>query len=85
MLHEQRGSDGSSVVPGGRLQTVERVHNPRFYDLIAAFDKLTGVPIILNTSFNENEPIVCTPDEALACFLRTQMDRVVLGSWVVRR
>jgi carbamoyltransferase len=69
----------------GRLQTVERAHNPRFYDLIAAFDKLTGVPIILNTSFNENEPIVCTPDEALACFQRTQMDRVVLGSWVVHR
>jgi carbamoyltransferase len=69
----------------GRLQTVERAHNPRFYDLIAAFEKKTGVPIILNTSFNENEPIVCTPDEALACFQRTQMDRVVLGSWVVRR
>jgi carbamoyltransferase len=73
-------ADGS-----GRLQTVERAHNPRFYDLIAAFDKLTGVPIILNTSFNENEPIVCTPDEALACFQRTQMDRVVLGSFIVRR
>jgi carbamoyltransferase len=69
----------------GRLQTVERAHNPRFYDLIAAFERITGVPILLNTSFNENEPIVCTPDEALGCFQRTQMDRVVLGSFVVRR
>jgi carbamoyltransferase len=69
----------------GRLQTVERATNPRFYALIEAFERRTGVPILLNTSFNENEPIVCTPDEALACFVRTALDRVVLGPWVVRR
>jgi carbamoyltransferase len=63
----------------GRLQTIERAHNPRYYDTIAAFEKLTGVPILLNTSFNENEPIVCTPEEAIACFRRTSMDLLVLG------
>jgi carbamoyltransferase len=69
----------------GRLQTVERAHNPRYYDVIAAFERLTGVPIVLNTSFNENEPIVCTPDEAIACFRRTAMDVLVLGDWFLER
>jgi carbamoyltransferase len=69
----------------GRLQTVERAHNPRYYDAIAAFERLTGVPLVLNTSFNENEPIVCTPDEALACFQRTAMDVLVLGDWLLER
>lgn len=69
----------------GRLQTVERSQNGLFYDLIAAFDKLTGVPMLLNTSFNENEPIVCRPEEALDCFLRTKMDLLVLGRHVVER
>ena len=58
----------------GRLQTVDRDANPRYWALIAAFRDLTGVPVVLNTSFNENEPIVCTPDEAIECFLRTRMD-----------
>lgn len=62
----------------GRLQTVTRQENPRYYDLITTFGKLTGVPVLLNTSFNENEPVVCTPKEALACFLRTKMDVLVL-------
>jgi len=53
--------------------------------LIKEFEKLTGVPVVLNTSFNENEPIVCTPQEALDCFLRTEMDVLVLGRQVVRR
>jgi len=69
----------------GRLQTVQRHTNPRYYRLIEAFRKLTGVPMVLNTSFNENEPVVCKPAEALACFLRTKMDVLVLGDWVIRR
>jgi carbamoyltransferase len=69
----------------GRLQTVSRRTNPRYWRLIREFEQRTGVPIVLNTSFNENEPIVNTPAEALDCFLRTKMDRLVLGSVVVRR
>jgi carbamoyltransferase len=69
----------------GRLQTVSREQNPRYYALIEAFERQTGVPVVLNTSFNENEPIVCTPADALACFLRTRMDLLVLGNWMVRR
>jgi carbamoyltransferase len=69
----------------GRLQTVSREQNPRFWALLRAFEDATGVPILLNTSFNENEPIVNTPEEALECFLRTRMDRLVLGDWVVER
>jgi carbamoyltransferase len=69
----------------GRLQTVQRASNPRYYRLIEAFAALTGVPMLLNTSFNENEPVVCTPQEALDCFLRTRMDVLVLGDWVVAR
>ncbi len=73
-------ADGS-----GRLQTVEAETNPRYHALISAFHDLTGVPMVLNTSFNENEPVVCRPEEALDCFLRTKMDVLVLGDWVVRR
>jgi carbamoyltransferase len=69
----------------GRLQTVYRDTNPRYWHLIETFRQLTGVPIVLNTSFNENEPIVCRPEEALECFLRTQMDMLVMGSWVLSR
>jgi carbamoyltransferase len=69
----------------GRLQTVARDQNPRFWALLHAFEDATGVPILLNTSFNENEPIVNTPEEAVDCFLRTRMDRLVLGDWVVDR
>jgi carbamoyltransferase len=69
----------------GRLQTVYRDTNERYYDLIATFHRLTGVPMVLNTSFNENEPVVCKPSEALDCFLRTKMDLLVLGDWVVER
>jgi carbamoyltransferase len=66
----------------GRLQTVARDENPLYYDLIAAFERRTGIPVLLNTSFNENEPIVCTPAEAIDCFLRTRMDVLVLGPFV---
>ncbi len=69
----------------GRLQTVSRATNPRYWALIAAFERRTGVPMIVNTSFNENEPIVNTPAEALDCFLRTRMDRLVLGDVVLSR
>jgi carbamoyltransferase len=69
----------------GRLQTVDRASNPLYYSLIEAFCRLTGVPMVLNTSFNENEPVVCRPNEALDCFLRTKMDLLVLGNHVVQR
>jgi carbamoyltransferase len=69
----------------GRLQTVCPGTNPRYYRLIEAFRDRTGVPMVLNTSFNENEPVVCKPDEALDCFLRTQMDVLILGSTLVTR
>ena len=69
----------------GRLQTVYAHTNPRYHALITAFFEQTGVPMVLNTSFNENEPVVCTPTEALDCFLRTKMDVLVMGDWVVRR
>jgi len=69
----------------GRLQTVTRDANPRYYALISAFRDLTGVPVVLNTSFNDNEPIVCRPQEAIDCFLRTKMDALVLGDFLVTR
>jgi carbamoyltransferase len=69
----------------GRLQTVSRKLNQRYYQLISDFAELTGVPVVLNTSFNENEPIVCTPQEAIECFLKTRMDVLYLGNYAVRR
>ena len=69
----------------GRLQSVSRETNPRYWALIQAFGRQTGVPVLLNTSFNENEPIVLTPDEALDCFLRTDMDVLVMGSLVLEK
>jgi len=69
----------------GRLQTVSRRTNPHYWKLIEAFRQLTGVPVVLNTSFNENEPIVCKPEEAVECFLRTKMDILVMGNYVVER
>jgi carbamoyltransferase len=67
----------------GRLQTVAREENPMYYDLISAFHRKTGIPVILNTSFNENEPIVCTPEEAIDCFQRTRMDVLAIGPYLV--
>ncbi|RTL71293.1 MAG: carbamoyltransferase [Hyphomicrobiales bacterium] len=69
----------------GRLQTVYRETNPRYWLLIEKFRELSGVPMVLNTSFNENEPVVCLPEEALDCFLRTKMDMLVLGNHLVQR
>ena len=84
--------DKRAVVPAithvdgsGRLQTVSARSNPRYYDLIRAFRRLTGVGMVLNTSFNENEPIVHTPDQALDCFLRTSMDVLVIGRHSLER
>ena len=73
-------TDGS-----GRLQTVSEETNPKYHALISAFFRLTGVPLLLNTSFNENEPVVCQPSEALDCFLRTKMDVLVLENWIIKR
>jgi carbamoyltransferase len=69
----------------GRLQTVFKQTNERYWNLIEAFRLMTGVPMVLNTSFNENEPIVCRPVEALDCFLRTQMDVLVLNDYYISR
>jgi carbamoyltransferase len=84
--------DKQSVIPAvthvdgsGRLQTVSRETNPRYYQLIGDFEKLTNVPVVLNTSFNEDEPIVCTPEEAVNCFQRTRMDVLFLGNYMVQR
>jgi carbamoyltransferase len=84
---EKRGtiSAVTHVDGSGRLQTVSREMNPRYYQLIEDFYKLTGVPVVLNTSFNENEPIVCTPRDAIDCFLKTKMDVIYLGQHCVRR
>ena len=82
--------DKRAVIPAvvhvdgsGRLQTVRRDANPLYWRLLRAFGALTGVPVLLNTSFNENEPIVLTPEEALDCFLRTGMDALALGRTVL--
>jgi carbamoyltransferase len=69
----------------GRLQTVSLAVNPRYHQLISDFCELTGMPVVLNTSFNENEPIVCTPRHAIDCFMKTRMDVLYLGNHAVRR
>ena len=69
----------------GRLQTVTKTANPRYWRLIKEVERQTGVPVVLNTSFNDNEPIVCNPQEAIDCFLRTQMDALVLGNFLITK
>ena len=69
----------------GRLQTVSKKTNSRYYTLIKEFNNLTNIPMLLNTSFNENEPVVCKPEEALETFLRTKMDLLVMGDWMIKR
>ena len=69
----------------GRLQTVDKETNRLFYNLIQSFYKISDVPIILNTSFNENEPIVNKPEEAIECFLRTKMDILSIGNIIIHR
>jgi carbamoyltransferase len=69
----------------GRLQTVEQDQNPLYWKLLCKFEEVAGVPVLLNTSFNENEPIVATPAEAIECFLRTRMDVLAIGSCILYR
>ena len=66
----------------GRLQSVSPEENPLYYELIRAFESKTRIPVVLNTSFNENEPIVCKPDEAIDCFKRTRMDALAIGPYL---
>jgi len=84
--HKRKEIPAVTHVDGtGRLQTVEQEVNLLYWRLIKEFENLTGVPVVLNTSFNENEPIVCTPEEAIECFLRTKMDDLVLGNYLVSK
>ncbi len=69
----------------GRLQSVSRQENPLYYDLIRSFESITGIPVVLNTSFNENEPIVEHPSQAVDCYLRTKMDVLALGPYLCRK
>lgn len=69
----------------GRLQTVEHEYAPVYWNLINAFKEATGIPVVLNTSFNENEPIVCTPEEAIECYLRTRMDALIIGNYLLEK
>jgi carbamoyltransferase len=69
----------------GRLHTVKRSQNALYYDLIRTFAEKSGVPVVLNTSFNENEPIVDTPQQAVNCFVRTDMDVLCLGPFVTAK
>jgi carbamoyltransferase len=89
---EQINKDKKYLIPGvshidgtGRVQTITKEFNENFYNLIQSFSKISGVPILLNTSFNENEPVVRRPEEAINCFLRTEMDILVLENFVVER
>ena len=81
-----------SVIPApthvdgtGRLQTVNREENPLYWKLIKEFENLTGVPVLVNTSFNDNEPVVCRPEEAIDCFMRTKMDVLAIGNYLVEK
>ncbi len=89
---EKIRADKQSIIPAvthidgtGRVQTVSKSDNEDFYNLIYYFERLSNVPIILNTSFNENEPIVMKPIDAINCFLRTDMDVLVLNNFMIRR
>jgi carbamoyltransferase len=69
-----------------RVQTVTRETNPDYYDLIREFDRITGCPVVVNTSFNvRGEPIVCTPRDAYRCFMRTHIDVLVMGSFILTK
>jgi len=87
-IREEKRSEIPAVthVDGsGRLQTVNKKTNLRYYHLIQEFQNITGIPIVLNTSFNENEPVVCKPEEALDCFLRTKIDVLVMEDYMIVR
>jgi carbamoyltransferase len=91
MLLVAQVREGKRVIPAvthvdnsARLQTVSRAESPLYYDLIREFDRITGVPLVINTSFNvRGEPIVCTPHDAYLCFMRTHMDHLALGHHVL--
>jgi carbamoyltransferase len=68
-----------------RIQTIDRLANPRYYGLIEEFGRLTGVPVILNTSFNQQEPIVMSPADAVSCYLNSGMDALAIGNFLSRR
>jgi len=93
LLVAQVREDKKRVIPAvthvdgsARVQTIAREDNPLYYDLIDAFYKITGVPVVLNTSFNvRGEPIVCTPEDAYTCFMRTKMDNLVMGNFMMRK
>jgi carbamoyltransferase len=73
--------DGSA-----RVQTVSKNDNPRFYNLISEFERITDVPVVINTSFNiRGEPIVCTPEDAIKCFLKTDIDFLIIGNFIVEK
>jgi carbamoyltransferase len=85
-------SEKRSVIPApthvdgtARLQTVSRTSNPLYWRLLRTFGEMTGVPVVLNTSFNDNEPIVCRPEEALDCFRRTQMDVLAIANLILEK
>ena len=89
---EKIREEKQSIIPAvthidgtGRVQTVTKSNNEDFYNLICYFERISNVPIILNTSFNENEPIVMKPIDAINCFLRTDMDILVLNNFMIRR
>ena len=89
---EKIREEKQSIIPAvthidgtGRVQTVTKSDNEDFYNLIYYFERISNVPIILNTSFNENEPIVMKPIDAINCFLRTDMDILVLNNFMIRR
>ena len=76
---------GCTLDGSGRLQSVKKELRPRYYSLIKAFYEITGIPILINTSFNENEPVVNIPEEAIDCYLRTDMDMLVLGNYILEK
>ena len=85
--HSKRGQVPAITHVDGtaRQQTVSKSTNPKYWNLIHAFERKTGVPVVLNTSFNENEPVVNTPAEGVACFLRNDMDVLALGPFLVEK
>ncbi len=84
--HQREAIPAITHVDGtARLQTVDRAHSPLYAQLISQFEELTGVPVVLNTSFNDNEPIVCRPEEAVECFQRTRMDALAIGNYLLRK
>ena len=69
-----------------RIQTVDGIYHPDFFKLLTAFYELTGCPVLVNTSFNvRGEPIVCSPDDAYRCFMGTEMDTLVMGSYILSK